>query len=435
MSTAVALALAVSLVFPSSASSAPSAVNPGGDPVLPALIEEAQARNPGLAAAAHAAAAAEARPVQAGSRPGPSLGVFYQNDGVSPSLGREPMTMLGFSAGQELPYPGKSSLRRGVAEAEAGLAGLEVERARLTLVAEVKRSYYGLVLARRLADLAREHREVWRQVQEAARVRYASAVGTQQEMLRAQMETTRLHGLHAQHHAEARLRLAELNALRGRPAETALEVAAELRLEPETRTAEDWRAWSEAHSPELKAAVLAVERDTRAVSLARLEFKPDFSVQGGGMFRGSLPPMWQVAGSLLLPSRARARGATAEAQARLSASQARLDDVRLRLRAVVEQRLALLEAVEQIEATYRDGLLPQAQLAVESARARYASAQGMQAGVLDALSTLLEDRTDYLRLLSAHALERARLEEASLEPPLGADSLLMHGRSSRSEMR
>jgi hypothetical protein len=48
--------------------------------------------------------------------------------------------------------------------------------------------------------------------------------------------------------------------------------------------------------------------------------------------------------------------------------------------------------------------------------------------VLDAAAAVLEDRTDYLRVLAAHATEMARLEEASLEPPMGLDSLLMHGR-------
>jgi outer membrane protein, heavy metal efflux system len=399
------------------------------DPVLQALLEEAEARSPALAAASAAARAAEARPAQAASRPGPSLGVFYQNDGWRPTLGREPMTQLGIMAGQELPYPGKLAERRRLAESEAGLAALDAERARLTLLASVKRAYHGLLLSRQLAELSLEHREVWQQLQEAARVRYASAVGTQQEMLRAQVEVTRLHGLHAQHHAESRARLAELNALLGRTTESALDAPGRLGLAVEARTAAEWIAWSEAVSPELRAAAVLVEREERALSLARLESKPDFSVQGGVMHRGSLPPMWQVAGSVMLPSRQRARGALAEAAARLEASRARLADLRLRLRSVVEQRLALLQAVEQIEATYRDGLLPQGQLSVESSRARYAAGQGPQAGVLDAASTLLDDRTDYLRLLAAHAAERARLEEVSLEPPLSADSLLMHGRS------
>jgi cobalt-zinc-cadmium efflux system outer membrane protein len=402
---------------------------PATDAVLQALVDEALARNPQLAAARHLEVAAETRPLQAGSRPGPTVGVFYQNDGGGPSLGREPMTMLGVSGGQEIPYPGKLGLRRQVAQAEAAMAAFEVERARLGLIGSVKAAYHGLVLARGLASLALEQREIWQEVQETARVRYASAVGSQREMLRAQVEATRVHALHAQHHAEARARLAQLNALLGRPADAPVNTPGLLTFVPESRSAAEIVAWTEANSPELKASALAAERDERAVALARREFKPDFNLQGGVMYRGSLPPMWQLGASVMLPSRARVRGALAEAEARLAASKAFQEDVRVRLRAVVEQRLALLEAAQQIEATYRDGLLPQGDLAVQSATATYAAGQGSQIAVLEAAAALLDDRTDYQRLLAAHAVERARLEEASLDGPLGLDSLLMHGRS------
>ena len=338
--------------------------------------------------------------------------------------------MLGVSGGQDIPYPGKLGLRRQVAQAEAGVAGLDVERTRLSVIGSVKRAYYGLLLARGLAELALEQGKVWKEVLETARVRYASAVGSQQEMLRAQVEATRLQALHAQHHAEAHARLAQLNALLGRPPETSVETTAPLPLRPETRPPADVIAWSEAISPELKAAALAVERDERAVELGRLEFKPDFNVQAGLMYRGSLPPMWQASVSMSLPSRTRANAALVEAQARLAASKARLEDVRVWLRAAVEQRLALLEAAQQIEATYRDGLLPQGDLAVQSATASYAAGQGSQISVLTSVAALLDDRTDYLRLLATHAAEAARLDEVSLEEPTGIDSLLMHGRTS-----
>jgi cobalt-zinc-cadmium efflux system outer membrane protein len=400
------------------------------DPVLQALIDEALAHNPELLASRQLELAAQAKPLQAAARPGPTVGVFYQNDGVGPSLGREPMTMLGISGGQDIPYPGKLGLRRRVAQADAGVAGLDVERTRLSLVGSVKRAYYGLLLARNLSALALEQRNVWQEVQETARVRYASAVGSQQEMLRAQVEATRVQALHAQHHAEARARLAQLNALLGRPADSPVETTASLPLPPATRSAAEVVAWSEAISPELNSAALSIERDGRAVELARLEFKPDFNVQGGLMYRASLPPMWQASVSVALPSRARVKGGLAEAQAHLAASKARLEDVRVRLRATVEQRLALLDAAQQIEATYRDGLLPQGDLAVQSATASYAAGQGSQLSVLASVAALLDDRTDYLRLLATHAAEAARLEEASLEEPMGIDSLLMHGRSS-----
>ena len=424
------LAFAVGAAVLAASSPAHADVPARPDRVLQDLIDEALARNPQLAAAQQVERAAATHPIQAGSRPGPTVGVFYQNDGVAPSLGREQMTMLGVSAGQEIPYPGKLALRRQVAQADADLAALDVQRVRLSLVASVKRAYYGLVLARALAGLALEHRKVWDEVRETARVRFASAVGSQQEMLRAQIEGTRLNAIHAQHHAEGRARLAEINALVGRPSDTPIEAPAVLTVAADPRSPEEIVAAAEAVSPELKAAEQAIARDQRALDLARLDFKPDVNVEGAAINRGGLPPMWQVSAKVMLPSRARARGAVAEAQARLAASKARVEDVRLRLRSAVEQRLALLDAAAAIEATYREGLLPQGEVAVQSAAATYAAGQGSQIAVLEAAAAVLEDRTDYLRVVAAHAIELARLDEASLEPAMGIDSLLMHGRSS-----
>jgi outer membrane protein TolC len=392
------------------------------------LIAEALEHNPELAAARQSLAAAQTRPSQAGSRPAPMVGVLYTNDGWSPSLGSEDMTTLSVMGSQEMLYPGKRRLRRELARAEVGLAEWDLERVRLSLVSAVKRTYYALGLARGQAALADEQRELWREVQETARVRYASAVGQQQELLRAQVEATRVHALHAQHHAEVLSRLAEMNRLLGRPTGSEVETPAPLVLVRPGRTLEALVAESEAISPELKGAAAMVAREELAVSLAGKGFRPDFVLQAAYMNRGGLPPMWQAGASVALPARGAAKAALAETEARLAASRARLEDLRLRLRAAVEQRMAFLGAAEEIAATYREGMLPQGQTAVESALARYQSGQGQQLAVLEALAALVEDRTDYLRLLAGHAIERARLEEASLEGP-GMETLLTHGRT------
>ena len=419
-----ALVLAVGLL---NSSAHAEELTEASDPVLEGLIAEALERSPELQAARHLLAAAQARPDQAASRPGPMLGVLYTNDGWSPSLGSEDMTTLAFMASQELPYPGKRRLRREVAEAGADVASQDVERARLSLVSSVKQAYYGLAVARGLASLAGEQRELWKEIQETARVRYASAAGPQQELLRAQVEATRVQALHAQHHADARARLAELNRLRGRPANTDVETPSSVRLVAVDEPLEVLLARTEAISPELKAATAEVARDELAVALAKKGFRPDFNVQAGYMNRGGLDPMWQAGASIGLPSRGRARAALAEAEARLSASRARVDDLRLRLQAAVEQRVALLTAAQEIEATYREGILPQGQTAVEGALARYRAGEGAQLVVLESVVAQLDDRTDYLRLRAGHAMERARLEEASLAS-VSMDALLMHGR-------
>src|SRR5262249_54308430 len=148
-----------------------------------------------------------------------------------------------------------------VAKADAALAQFDLERQRLALVGSVKRAYQSLRLARALADLADRQRDAWKEVQEAARVRYASAVGQQLELVRAQVEGTRVQALHAQPHAEARARRTERTGLLAGAADTPVEPSPPAALRPERRDPLAVVHDSESMSPELKAAAAAVERD------------------------------------------------------------------------------------------------------------------------------------------------------------------------------
>src|SRR5262245_19743628 len=214
------------------------------DPVLKALVEEALARNPDLLGARETAQAAEARPDQESARPDPLFSVTYTNDGWAPTLGDRDMTTLGFMASQELSWPGKRRVRGEIGLREAELAAQQEERTRLTLVADVRRAYYGLLLAREELALVREQAEIWRETEGVARARYAVGQGAQQDVLRVQVEITRVRQLEAEQEAEAAIRLAEVNRLLARPGDAPLETAARLAVRSETRTLEELVAWT-----------------------------------------------------------------------------------------------------------------------------------------------------------------------------------------------
>jgi len=390
------------------------------DPLLEALVAEALERNPDLLAARESLAAAWARPDQARALPDPMLSVTYTNDGWSPTLGERDMTTLGLMWSQDLPYPGKRGLRAEIFAREAGEESARVDRVRLGIVAAVKRAYYGLLLARDLQALLTEQEEVWNEIEGVARARYAVGEGAQQDVLRVQVEVTRLGQLGAELQADVEVRLAELDALLDRAADTPLSTTARLSLRPDVRDLEGLMPALEAASPEMRAALLASEREGLAVSLARREFKPDLSLQAAYMNRGGLDAMWQAGVGVRLPlSRSKRRAALLEAEARLRAVERRRESVRLRLRARTQQRLAQIRATERIAELYGNGIIPQAQMSVEAAIANYQAGKLPFISVLEALTRLYGDRTTYLRLLARHETTRAALEEASLGPEAG----------------
>jgi outer membrane protein TolC len=386
------------------------------DPALRSILEEALARNPDLVAARHLLSAGRSRPAQAGALPEPMLSVGYTNDGWSPTLGTRDMTTLSLMWAQELPYPGKRRLRRGVASLEAGQVEQQLERVRLGVVAAVERAWADLRLARQVAEVVREQEQVWRQIEGVARARYAVGQGAQQDVLRVQVELTRVEQLRIDQATEAEVRLAELNRLRAAAADTPVETPAPLGLHPLPIAASDVLRRAETVSPELKSAALAVERERTALALAKKDSRPDFTLQAGYMNRGRLDPMWQASLGVSLPLFAgRNASRVAEAEARLRASESGREAATRRLRVRTQERLARLRAIEKTAALYEKGIVPQGRMAVEAGLASYQAGQVPFLAVLESLATLYGDRTTLLRLLAAHARLRASLDEGSLE--------------------
>ncbi len=393
---------------------------PVEDPALAALIEEALSKNPDVAAARQAVVAAGQRPAQARSLPNPMFSVGYTNDGWSPSLGSMEMTTLAFMASQELPYFGKRGLRGDIASREVGQVDQQAARIGRSITAAVKRAYYGLLLSRHLLDLIRDQEENWKQIEGVARARYTVGQGAQQDVLRVQVEVTRIEQLQAEQEAEAEIRLAEMNRLLARPPQAPLETPARLALRPVQGSLDQLFDWATAVSPELKGVGLGIERASLAVDLAKKEFKPDFSVQTAYMNRGGLAPMWQAGIGISIPIyRKRLSAGLAEAEAQLRSTQRVIESVRLQLRFRTQERLTQLKTTEKVATLYGEGIVPQDRMSVEAALANYQTGKIPFIAVLEALTTLYNDRATHLRLLANHEQTLASLEEASLDPTSG----------------
>jgi cobalt-zinc-cadmium efflux system outer membrane protein len=415
----------------------PSAPEPEDGP-LAALVEEALAKNPDVQEADEAVTAARARPDQARALPDPTLSFNYTNDGWSPTLGARDMTTFGVMGSQVLTWPGKRRLRGAVSALEADQASLRAERMRRSVAASVKRAYLGLVLAQQLQVLIHEQEEIWKEIEGVARARYGVGQGAQQDVLRVQVEVTRIQQLRAEELAEERVRRAELNRLLARAADQPILTANPLALVKDLRSRDETLAQVEQASPELRAASAAIEQNRLLVDLVEKEARPDLAVQAGYMNRGGLDPMWQAGVAFNLPlRRRRLQGARAEAEARTRGSERRLDSLRLELRFRTEERLAQRDAAETLSRLYGDGIVPQDQMSVEAAVANYHAGKVPFVAVLEALATLYVDRSTHLRVLVGQERIRVSLEEASLDPtsdlpaagPMGARAAALVGGS------
>ena len=388
----------------------------GDDPVLQSLINEALARNPDLMAADASIRSSRERANQLSARPDPMLSTTYTNDGWAPSLGSMPMTTLGVMVSQELPYKGKRQARVDVATSAARQAEPPLVRARLGIEAAVKRAYYGLLLARELLKLTGEQRDLWRDIEVVARGRYAVGQGAQQDVLRVQVEVTRIEQRAIEQAAEAELRLAEINRLLARSINTRVETSARLALSPLSVTLESAIDGARSVSPELASARLAISTEKSVQAAAQLDFKPDFAIQGGYMNRGGLDPMWLAGFSMTLPINKQKRtSAIAESQIRAEGEQRVIESLDLLLRLRTQERVTRARTAEKIVDLYDQGIVPQDRMTVESSLANYQSGRVPFVSVLEAMTSLYADRWTRENLVADHARLLASLQEASLE--------------------
>jgi len=416
-----ALAAVPAAALPQAAGGAPTTAAPQAsgedrDPVLRALIDEALARSPELHAAQSAIDAARARVAAARALPDPMVSMTYTNDGWAPSLGSMPMTTLGFMYSQTVPYAGKRDLRAKAAASDARLSEPALARARLGLEAAVTRAYDSLLQARELQALTVEQRALWSEIEVVARARYAVGQGAQQDVLRVQVEVTRIEQRAIEQAAEVELRTAEINRLLARPIDTPIPAGGRLTLVPLAGTVADAVDRARTVSPELEAVRRNVQAEEATLALARREFKPDLTFQGGYMNRGGLDAMWVAGIGLNLPLDKSARqAAVAGAEIRSKGGAHALEAVDLQLRYRTQERFTRARTAEKIIDLYDQGIVPQDRMTVEAALANYQTGKVPFISVLEAMTALYADRWTRVGLVADHARLRASLAEASLD--------------------
>ncbi len=419
----VALTAGVALAQP--ASPAPLGAGLAGDSLLASLVHEALANRPELAQAQATAKAERARVPQAGALPDPVVSLGVQNDGFNGlQVGKMETSWWSLSAAETFPWVGKRGLRAraqtfGARQAEADLA-----RARLSVQAEVERAYLDLLLVRDQLQILDRLETLWIQAEGQARTRYEAGEGAQSDVLRAQLERSRLQQQRWALVAEERRRVAVLDRTVGRPLDRPLATRLSLGrvADPVLPDSAQAEADADAHSPELQKARLGVEQSSALVSLARKDYFPDLTVSAGVMPRGGeFEPMWQAGVSLPIPLWAGSKQtrAVSESRSRDEAARSSAETVRRLLRQRLEERRATLAALLETNRLYRSGLLVQSEATVSSAMAQYQVGKVPFASVLEALSGYLTDLGGYYESVAEAQRVDIAQRELSLDPVPG----------------
>ena len=379
------------------------------------LIQEAEQKNPQIAASFHAWQASRNVPKQVSALPETQLSVQQFSVGSPrPFAGysNSDFAYIGFGASQDIPYAGKRQLRASVAEHEAASMEAQTDSVRRTVARNLKMVYFRLAYIQQTLGVLQRSDELLNQVQEASEARYRVGQGNQQDVLKAQLQHTKILQEIAHHHQEEGLLEAQIKQVLGRAQESADIVAETLMLRALPYTASELLQRAREQNPDVHSKQASIRQQQAKVELAHKNFRPDFNVQYNYEHTGSQTRDYYMATfGIRLPNRGRQKAELAEAQENQLRAQQELDAESQRVLSEVQQQYVRATTSEERLKIYSGGLVPQSEATFQSALSAYQSnRQGFESllsGFLDVLNLDLEYRNELVEHESALAeLER-----------------------------
>jgi len=381
---------------------------------LAQLIAEAEANNTQISAADHSWKAATHVAQQVTTLPDPQFTVQQFSVGSpKPFAGfsNSDFAYIGLGASQDLPYPGKLRLKGEVANREADTQHAQADVLRSSIAEQIKLVYLRLAYLDATLAILQQNDAVLQPLIQSGLSRYSVGQRSQADVLKAQIEHTKILREVTMHHQEMGQLQADLKQLLHRSQDSEDILPEQLAASPLRHTSEELQVLVQSHNPAVHRDANAVQKQDAQLKSAQRDGKPDFNV--GYMFQqtgGGYRDYYVLSLNMRLPRRKRVEGEIAEATERLSQSKQELDSQTQQQLAEVQKEYIAVTSTEDLLKEYQEGLIPQANAAFHSEEAAYQSNKQQFAPVLSSLLDVLSFEHDYQQALFDHETALAHLE-------------------------
>jgi outer membrane protein TolC len=384
---------------------------------LPAYLNEVLQGNPSLSSMQNRLSAAKAAASYMGALDDPVLSIGVED---VPTSGEDMSSMRRYELSQVIPFPGKRGKREEIAEKEAVVAEANVQTTERELRVLATQAYYRVLYNQNAQKLNQELRSIIQTQLSSSRSQYKLGEGTHHDWLVLKVVMGTLDVEASRLKREALSVQALFNELRGLDPVGALPT---LVLQEGAGPIEDADSLLQSQ-PELKGLRALEEAAGLQTTLSKLSYFPDFMVEGMYMEpRAEMAeekPTWGFMVGLSLPlyfpvKQSRQIEASEALQ---RASRKDQEALANRLRSEVIDAREQLRSAQDIVKLYQTVVLPDTQLAMQSAKSGYAARRLAIAEYLDAMKT---NRQLQLELLAAQIdveLAKTRIRELLSSPPL-----------------
>jgi cobalt-zinc-cadmium efflux system outer membrane protein len=382
------------------------------------LLAEAEKNNPQIEAARQGWQAAKQVPTQVSTLPDPQFNLQHLSVGSPrPFAGytNSDFAYIGLGVSQDIPYPGKLRLKGEIAKREADVSQQQIESVRRTVLAELKAAYFQLAYLSQTLTILERDGELLKQVGQAADARYRSGMGSQQDLLQAQLQQTKLLREIAMHHLEVGKLEAQVKQILNRPQDSPDIEPAELAETPLLQTYAELLAAAQAQNPEIAGAKKMIDKQSLQVDLARKDFYPDFNVQY--MWQRTDPTQFRAYYMLSVGVRVpiyrgrKQRPELAQAEAEQLRARSELQAQSQQVAAELRTQYVLAQQTSELLKIHREGLSPQSRSEFQAALAAYQSNKQDFQALLAAFLDVLRFDQEYWQNVAEYETAIARLEQ------------------------
>lgn len=218
-------------------------------------------------------------PSQAGSIDDPMLKFELMNIPIdSFDLGQEPMTQKQITLSQNLPYPGKLNLRSEMANKNVSIAEENLEDLKLKVIKQMKQSYFELSFVLEATKITEQNKSLLEQFVKIAETKYSVGKGFQQDVLKAQVELSKILDELIQLTKRRESEQARLNTLMNLLPQEPISIPQGMTKTEFKYSIEELQKLAVENRPALKQITRLKERFQVARQLAEKEYYPDFNV-------------------------------------------------------------------------------------------------------------------------------------------------------------
>ncbi|MCA9469965.1 MAG: TolC family protein [Nitrospira sp.] len=380
---------------------------------LQPLIQEALEKNPEIHAAREQVRAMKERIPQTRALDDPEVRIQLWNTPESLNVTRTDTTIYGIA--QRFPVPGLLSQKEAVAVHEAEQSAQRLAAKVLGISASVTVAYYELFFAHKALAVHHEQVTLLKQFFEIANAKFKVGKGTQVDVLRAQVELSKLFQHLPILEQRKETAQAHLNTLLDRVPLAPLGIPRTPDIQPITYSLDALQDEALQMRPELQEAGFAVSQFQSATQLAKLRYYPHLRVelqrwqnyQADDGFGGNV--------TLNIPfsfwTKSKYDAGVREAAAQVAAARARKKTLENLTRFQIKDLAAQIEATQQVIMLFTTTVLPQAKQTLQAANAGYRTDRSDFLDLIDAERALLSYQLDYYRALANREQQWAHLEE------------------------